>query len=356
VNERDKPGGRPEPSPKPPADSAPEEEEFEERRHETISMRLPRLAPLQPAPKATRDETVRGPLKAIVESQAVPEHACLVVLRGRHLGQLFELGDEPAILGRGEDATIQVDDTATSRHHARIEPTAIGYLIVDLESTNGTLVNGHNISRHVLRDGDRVQVGGETVLEFSYRDEVQTGVQRRLFESATRDPLTGLHNRGYFLEALDEAFAHARRLKRPLSLLLLDIDNFKRVNDTYGHPTGDAVLQQFADLIRDLVRREDVPTRYGGEEFVMMLRESGLSGCRLLGDRIRERVERRPFQHAGAALSLTVSVGGATYWNGNYQSPAQLLEAADAAVYQAKGAGRNRVVIKIDDAPATPRA
>ena len=347
MSERDKPKERPEPA----AGTEDEEAAFGERRHETISMRLPRLAPLQPGSAAKRDETVRGEFKALVETQAEPERACLVVLRGRHIGQLFELGDGPAILGRGEDATIQVDDTATSRHHARIEPAAIGYLIVDLESTNGTWVNGHKISRHVLRDGDRVQVGGETVLEFSYRDEVQTGVQRRLFESATRDPLTGLHNRGYFLEALDEAFAHARRLKRPLSLLLLDIDLFKRVNDTYGHAAGDAALQQFAELIRALVRREDVPTRYGGEEFVMMLRESGFSGCRLLGDRIRAKVEGNRFAHDGAEFRLTVSVGGATYWNDNYDSPAQLLEAADAAVYAAKDAGRNKVVVKIDSAP-----
>ncbi len=350
MNERDKPEEKPGPAAGPEA----EEAEFEERRHETISMRLPRLGTPQATPAAKRDETVRGPLRAIVESQAVPEHACLVVLRGRHPGQLFELGDDVAILGRGEDALIQVDDTATSRHHARIEPTAIGYLIVDLESTNGTLVNGHTISRHVLRDGDRVQVGGETVLEFSYRDEMQTGVHRRLFESATRDPLTSLHNRGYFLEALDEAFAHARRLKRPLSLLMLDIDHFKLVNDTHGHPAGDAALQQFAELLRDLVRREDVPTRYGGEEFVLMLRESGPSGCRLLGDRIRAKVEENRFKHEGGELRLTVSVGGATYWNDNYESPAQLLEAADAAVYAAKNAGRNKVVVKVDDAPRGP--
>jgi len=355
VSEKDKPKDeKPRPSGGA-AESRSDEEEFEERRHETITIQMPRLAPLRPAP--SKDETVRGPITAIVEAAAVPEKACLVVMRGRHVGQLFELGEAPSILGRGEDATIQVDDTATSRHHARIEPTAIGYLIVDLESTNGTLINGNKISRHVLRDGDRVQVGGETVFEFSYRDEVQTGVQRRLFESATRDPLTGLHNRGYFLEALDEAFAHARRLKRPLSLLLLDIDLFKRVNDTHGHLAGDAALLQFADLIRSLVRREDVPTRYGGEEFVMMLRESGLSGCRLLGERIRAKVEEQPFEYEGTQIRMTVSVGGATYWNGNYDSPAQLLEAADAGVYDAKNAGRNRVVIRIDDKAApSPKA
>jgi len=193
-------------------------------------------------------------------------------------------------------------------------------------------------------------VGGETVLEFSYRDEVQTGVQRRLFESATRDPLTDLHNRGYFLEALDEAFAHARRLKRPLSLLLLDIDHFKQVNDTYGHAAGDAALQQFSELIRILVRREDVPTRYGGEEFVLMLRESGAPGCRLLGERIRARVEAERFEYEGTELRMTVSVGGATYADGNYDSAAQLLEAADVAAYAAKHAGRNRVVMR-DEPP-----
>jgi len=132
---------------------------------------------------------------------------------------------------------------------------------------------------------------------------------------------------------------------------MLDIDHFKLVNDTHGHPAGDAALQQFADLLRDLVRREDVPTRYGGEEFVLMLRESGPSGCRLLGDRIRAKVEENHFKHEGGELRITVSVGGATYWNDNYESPAQLLEAADAAVYAAKSAGRNKVVVKVDDAP-----
>jgi two-component system cell cycle response regulator len=345
VSKPDDPDGRAKAPQGPWAASKAEAAEFA-RGRQAITVRMTRLPPRHPAPVG--DDTVRGPLNALVETGAAPEKACLVVLRGRHAGQLFELGDNPALLGRGEDVQIQVDDTATSRHHARIEPSAIGYVIVDLESTNGTLVNGHKVSRHVLRGGDRIQVGESTVLEFSYRDEVQTGVQRRLFESAIRDPLTGLHNRGYFLEALDEAFAHARRIERPLSLLLMDIDFFKRVNDTYGHAAGDAVLQQFAELIRSLVRREDVPTRYGGEEFVLMLRESGIPVCRLLGERIRTEVDKQRFQYEGIEMRLTVSIGGATYSNGNYDSAARLLEAADVAVYEAKHAGRNQVVIKIE--------
>lgn len=344
MREPDEPDRREKAPPRPGAGSEDEAAEPEARRIATLTMQIPRVPPRQSAPAG--DDTVRSPLEAIAEPGAVPERACLVVLRGRHAGQLFELGDNPALLGRGEDVQIPVDDSATSRHHARIDPSAIGYVLVDLESTNGTLVNGHTVSRHVLRGGDRIQVGGSTVLEFSYRDEVQTGVQRRLFESAIRDPLTGLHNRGYFLEALDEAFAHARRIERPLSLLLMDIDFFKRVNDTHGHAAGDAALQQFAELIHSLCRREDVPTRYGGEEFVLMLRESGIPVCRLLGERIRTKVEERRFQYEGIEMRLTVSIGGATYSNGSYDSAARLLEAADVAVYEAKHAGRNQVVMK----------
>jgi diguanylate cyclase (GGDEF)-like protein len=128
----------------------------------------------------------------------------------------------------------------------------------------------------------------------------------------------------------------------------MDIDFFKRVNDTYGHAAGDAALQQVAELIRSLVRREDVPTRYGGEEFVLMLRESGIPVCRLLGERIRAKVEEQLFHHEGTEMRLTVSIGGATYSNGSYDSAARLLEAADVALYKAKHAGRNQVVVKIE--------
>jgi diguanylate cyclase (GGDEF)-like protein len=164
---------------------------------------------------------------------------------------------------------------------------------------------------------------------------------------ATTDVLTGLPNRRLLFETGKRAFDLARRHGTPLSLLMLDGDKFKAINDTYGHPAGDAVLQRIAELCRVVCRTSDLPARYGGEEFVILLPMTGGEGAREVAERLRGAAEDTVVEHDGRTLRFTVSIGVAAMHR-TAASFESLLEGADAALYRAKGSGRNRVVC-VDD-------
>jgi diguanylate cyclase (GGDEF)-like protein len=165
----------------------------------------------------------------------------------------------------------------------------------------------------------------------------------RMQRMATTDGLTGLVNHRYFQELFDSALARAERYGRELSLLLLDIDHFKSINDTYGHPVGDKVLRRVAAMVGENARRTDVVARYGGEEFAVLLDETTLDGAVLIAERIRQTVEADQLRCETGTFSCTVSIGVATYPRDAGQKSA-LIEYADQALYEAKGDGRNRVV------------
>jgi diguanylate cyclase (GGDEF)-like protein len=164
----------------------------------------------------------------------------------------------------------------------------------------------------------------------------------RIRERVDRDGLTGLPNRAAFDERLEVEARRFHRYRRPLALLVLDLDHFKAVNDTYGHPTGDAVLQRVADLLRASTRDPDFPARYGGEEMVVILPETMLRPATEVAERIRAAVEATRFDHEGRSIDLTVSIGVSACPE-CVDDPADLLRAADDALYQAKHDGRNRV-------------
>ncbi len=156
------------------------------------------------------------------------------------------------------------------------------------------------------------------------------------------DSLTRLHNRRHLEERLGELVSLLRRHGGELSLLLIDVDHFKRVNDEHGHATGDAVLRVLAARLKDSIRAEDVPGRWGGEEFVVLLPSTGPEGAHAAGERVRLAVATSPFALAGGGLRVTVSVGVASGIDGGWEG---LVQRADAALYAAKEGGRNRVVV-----------
>jgi diguanylate cyclase (GGDEF)-like protein len=166
-------------------------------------------------------------------------------------------------------------------------------------------------------------------------------LQAKLLETSTRDALTGLYNRRYFMEALTAEVERAARYKRNLSLLLIDIDHFKTVNDTWGHPAGDKVLTGIAQQLSFCSRQNDIVGRYGGEEFAVILPDTGPKGARLAGEKVRLAVADTKFTSIEASLQMTASVGIAS--NTHEKSVEELVEAADKALYQAKENGRNRV-------------
>jgi diguanylate cyclase (GGDEF)-like protein len=186
---------------------------------------------------------------------------------------------------------------------------------------------------------------------FTYQDQVEESFQERMYDRVLRDELTKAFNRKYFLDRLETELAYARRHGSALSLLMFDIDHFKRVNDTYGHPAGDYVLARIAKLAGSTVRAEDVFARYGGEEFSILCRGVGLENAGVLGERLRALMEGSVFELDGARVPITISVGVAAHPAIPVENGLQLIAAADEALYEAKRGGRNRVLLKQGAAP-----
>jgi len=271
--------------------------------------------------------------------------ALLVVLSGPAIGHTYSIGPEPVMLGRGEGSEVLIPDPGISRQHARIELRGDRFFVVDLGSTNGTLVDGARIKdAEPLRDGNRIQLGSRSIIKFSMMDSLEAAVQQRLNEAIHADGLTGARNRRYLETRLRDEFAFAGRHNRPLCLLMLDIDHFKSVNDRYGHPVGDLALKALAETLLKQVRQEDVVVRYGGEEFLILARGINHQQGRQFGERIRACVQALQIPYGdGQILQLTVSIGVASMRQGVDSDPAQIVGRADAALYQAKQGGRNRV-------------
>jgi diguanylate cyclase (GGDEF)-like protein len=163
----------------------------------------------------------------------------------------------------------------------------------------------------------------------------------RMTKMVELDALTCLYNRRSFDQRLEEEFSRAERYNRELSLIMLDIDHFKTVNDTYGHQVGDIVLKQVADLIQKNVRKSDIPYRYGGEEFVILAPETDVAGVKTCAERIRASCERYRFGKGKKPILITISEGFSCYQLDSASSPEDLLHKADSALYQAKAAGGN---------------
>ncbi|MGQ8365906.1 diguanylate cyclase [Glaciecola sp. 1036] len=169
------------------------------------------------------------------------------------------------------------------------------------------------------------------------------GLNDRLKQISRIDGLTNLFNRRYWQERFEREYKLTIRNKTDISVLILDIDHFKGVNDTYGHQAGDAVIQKLADIIRVATRETDIPGRYGGEEFVILLPDTPGENAKTVAERIRKLAEKTTVTHETTAINFTVSVGIAEF-NTGFKQPLAWLQAADTALYDAKNSGRNRVV------------
>jgi diguanylate cyclase (GGDEF)-like protein len=272
------------------------------------------------------------------------DRAYLIVLAGASVGEMYKITSESTVIGRGQQADIQVIDEGISRRHAEIVHEGENIVIRDLGSTNGTYCNGDRINIHQLSDGDKIQVGSTTILKFTFHDSLDESFQRQMYESALRDGLTKIFNKKYFLDRLESEFAYAVRHRTPLSLVMFDIDHFKKINDTHGHLAGDYALSTLAKVVSDTIRQEDVFARYGGEEFAVICRGIDLTGAVAFGERIRRCVDGQAFIYNGVDIKVTVSVGVAAVADVGMKEPSELIGAADDALYQAKRQGRNRVI------------
>lgn len=266
----------------------------------------------------------------------------LRVLAGPLPGQLFRIGDG-GDLGRGASVSFHLPDEQISRRHARIRTAGDAVILQDLDSTNGTFVNGKRVAVQQLQNGDTIRLGASIVLRFTLLNEIDGEIQEQMLESALRDGLTKAYNKRFFETRLAEEVAYSLRQEAKLALILFDLDFFKRVNDTYGHLAGDYLLSELALLVMNTIRREDLFARIGGEEFAILARGLDLRQAGEFAERLRTVVADHRFDFEGTRIPLTTSAGVAAIPSPPIASWQQFIAAADAALYRAKGKGRNRV-------------
>jgi diguanylate cyclase (GGDEF)-like protein len=271
------------------------------------------------------------------------DQAYVIVLAGNAMGEMFKLSRKQTIIGRGQTAHIRMMDEGVSREHCEIEADGDTMILHDLGSTNGTYCRGTRVDRHILEDGDKILVGSNTVLKFTYHDSLDEVFQRQMYESALRDDLTKAFNKKYFTDRLESEFAFAAQAKAPLSLVVFDLDHFKLVNDTYGHPVGDQVLAEVAGVVANTVRAEDVFARVGGEEFAVICQGTDMLQAQAVAERMRQAVAAHRFAVDGQPLPLAISAGVAAIPEASLNDAQALIAAADQALYEAKRTGRNRV-------------
>jgi diguanylate cyclase (GGDEF)-like protein len=259
-------------------------------------------------------------------------------------GKLIKLEKAEYIIGRSPECDLHVDRDSVSRRHARLSHNNFGWVIEDLKSTNGIFVNDSKVKSQFLTDGKTVRIG-DTIFKFLAGDNVEAEYYEVSYRLAVSDGLTGAYNRRHFDEFLWHEAALSSRHGHPLSLIMLDIDHFKRVNDKYGHLMGDVVLKKLTHLIRRVSRREDFLARFGGEEFAIILSHIDRAGACETAHKILTLVRNEEFElEPGRPRErITISIGLATRSGGGPIDPAELVREADHNLYQAKGGGRNRI-------------
>jgi two-component system, cell cycle response regulator len=271
----------------------------------------------------------------------------LTVLVGVDTGRVLSIPASTIVrLGRSEECTYRFEDPSVSGVHAHLVQAGGRFVIADAPSRAGTYVNDVRLSgSHALVEGDRIRLGAATLLRFSIVDEAEEAELKNVYESALHDGLTGTFNRKYLDERLEAEVKYAVRHRTELSIVLLDLDWFKSVNDTHGHLAGDAVLKAASKVFADAIRSEDVLTRFGGEEFVVIARAVHLEGAVILAERLRETLARAPIAFGPTAIPVTVSGGVASLrCCGDRPERSVLLGLADARLYRAKEGGRDRIV------------
>jgi diguanylate cyclase (GGDEF)-like protein len=274
---------------------------------------------------------------------SIVDRAVLLRMDGVQAGLIVGVEAFPFAVGRHPTNQLRIDEDSISRFHARVVRSGDEFLVEDMGSRNGTFIAGKRITRGKLEQDSWLQFGPRVSFRFSLTDVREERLLRKLYESSTRDALTGAYNRMHFDERLRAEVAYALRHRTAASLLVIDLDHFKRINDSYGHPAGDAVLRLAADACMRALRTEDVFARFGGEEFAVVLRGIGLKGAARLAERLRQAVAAGVVQHEGREIKVTLSAGCASLTCCEKPHADELVAVADRRLYAAKAAGRNRV-------------
>jgi diguanylate cyclase (GGDEF)-like protein/PAS domain S-box-containing protein len=297
-----------------------------------------------------------GVYRTLLEStQAIPWRIDWATARFTYIGPQIE-----RVLGWPQDSWCTVDDWAT-RIHAEDRQKTVDFCVsqsqrgVDHEAdyraltADGEYVWIRDVVHVIRRPDGSVDCLVGFMFDISERKRTEDKIlqlQKELEALSYRDPLTGIANRRMFDRILDVEWGKARALREPLSLVMVDIDYFKQYNDRYGHPQGDACLQEVARVLdRAAARTRDLCARLGGEEFVLVLPATDEAAALAVAARFARRLARAALPHAGSAVAevVTCSMGVATIVPGSEDRPAQLVDMADTRLYRAKAAGRNRI-------------
>jgi two-component system, cell cycle response regulator len=287
-----------------------------------------------------------GPLQLPPLSKRRPQkerQPAVILYDGDEIGGLHSLTKDETIIGRTTGCDIVIPEARVSPRHAMIRRTAPGageFEIVDLKSAGGTFLEGAPVERAVLQSGDKVGIGGR-ILSFAMLDKADLAYQSRIVQMIHVDELTGLFTKRSLFRALETELTRAQRYHHPIAVLMMDLDHFKQVNDTYGHLVGSFCLSEVGRLIRESTRETDVSGRYGGEEFVTFLPETDVEAGRIVAERIRVAMECHAFRHNDVTFGVRISIGIAG-WPADGNDVESLVHAADTALYRAKNSGRNR--------------
>ena len=289
-------------------------------------------------------DTFRGRLREADDAPPV-----LVVLIGPpgYVGKQYPITTNDIVIGRSVESQVYIDDKSLSRSHAKFAVNGTEVSVIDLGSTNKTVVNGQIIpplASCLLKNNDQIKTGN-VIFKYLERGSIESVTNAEMYEKAQKDALTGAHSKGALIEKGPEAIKRAEVLDEPLSLVTFDIDHFKKVNDSFGHNGGDFVLRELSRIvITKLIRSNDFFARYGGEEFVLILSGTSTKTASEVAERIRQTIEAHEFIFENKKIPVTISIGVAT------RTPTesdwmQIYERADKALYQSKQGGRNRVTV-----------
>jgi two-component system cell cycle response regulator len=300
-----------------------------------------------PSKESNLDETIiitKADVKGLRKSVA-----SLVIVKGNDIGNQFFIRRNSLVIGRSESADIVIRDKRISRFHAKIDVTYIpqekraSYTISDLGSTNHVYVNGQKVQSRQIENDDKIQLG-KTILKFEIQDKIDSKFHADIQRKVKYDGLTSLLTYESFKDAVNWEITNAGARNRKLVLLMMDLDNFKKVNDTYGHLTGSFILKEIGRLINDNLRLFDISARYGGEEFVSCLPDTDKREAFHAAERLRNIIADNVFVHDNKRVKITISIGLSQFPD-NGLTLEELVRSSDEMLYRAKSDGKNRVVV-----------
>jgi two-component system, cell cycle response regulator len=281
---------------------------------------------------------------AASEEEAKQKPACLLVVGGELNGSIFNLDTGESVVGRNPDCSISLDFHGVSRKHFTVTVNeSDSVILTDLGSANGTYLNNQKLSEPItLKRGDMIKIGA-VAMKFLPKGDPERLTYDKLHEEAHTDGLTKCYNKMYFNNHLELELKKSKVTGKPLTLIIFDLDHFKKLNDNFGHDAGDYVLKEKARIVRENgIRQGDIFARYGGEEFCILLPNTNLKQGFEIAERLRKLIEKHEFLYDGKRLPVAASIGVADYRMG-VNNGTDLFKRADSAVYKSKEGGRNQV-------------